>query len=1421
MQSKAIKTDLKSDQQIAGRYQVQSQIGHDETTRLFRAFDPSNERYVTVKKLYLDGGADERKQRAFRFEHEFYTLIDLVHPAIISVFDYGVDGGAPFYTLESLNEKKLQESAPTPWRQVCSWLCELSSALSLLHAKRFIHCDLTFNDIRFSDDDRLKLISLGKMALPGSRRPLFRVSPFTAPELYHIQNLDARVDLYALGAIAYLLLSGRHAYPARDYRELRDLWRTHPKPPSAFASDIPEELDRLVGSLLALDPMNRPSSAQELVERLSRLADLTIETQRVFPPKHLTTAALVSREEPLVRVRAQMISALRSRGGVLMVQGESGVGLSRFLDACVLEAKIVGAIVARADLRDARGDYGVIRELALQLSRSIPELAISTAHPYIAVLNEIVPELLKGDGRFAPAPTARFNTLLPMATTAPLARSSPTRDHNDRCDTTRRSNNPNSASVNASSDPVARRVRLQSALLDWFLDITSRIMVVIAVDDFRLIDEPSAALLAVLGANSGKQKLVIAVASSSGATASSPRAVMLAEQTGCRIELKRLCEQDAVKLLASLFGDTPDCRELAFRLHNISKGNTKRFLDLAQYLLDQGAVFRRDALWSLANDAASALLADSQKLGPLERLAQLGPDARALIELIALIDSDEITLLDCFDLFEPKEPGRAFLALNGLIEARMVEIDETRCRLASKDWSAPLSDSLSAERKNAIYLALAKRLEERNGSKLSIADFLFRAKQDGRALDFLLAFAHGALAPSPVFCASPAEVKRHRRWLSEAVKRGVALCEQSARPRRDLYLLQKFAFCCFLDDEPFDYSYYAMRALDELSRASGSDLCDSLAEPPVVQENEMQRALLTAQQRYYNTPEAERIALPMNAIKELTILIARAVAYAIGTLNLDLIKLLPPFKPFYSLSPALRAGDQAIKAMVALLEGRYDECVHIYSRYLQQATPEDCVEFEQYARFTRMSLIEILGLFGASVGLPVSQAHLDELEKEPRFQASHWNVRMLINLSLGNQKPAEQCRMQAEQVRIQLGTAVSIVGEGLWPELLAYGSLDDPVGVKRAIDAIAEMARRYRGWVPLHFFAGALYHNIRRDFAAAESDYLKALDLTRPGHHIIWPFAAAFYVKSLSEQERYSEAKEVGRRLLEQSEEAKLGTLSHTIRIALAWAEARSGELATAIERCDAVLRDHKKKKIAGIRLGRIYELRARIAVLEKDETAFQTYANLCARQYKIEDNPTLNARYEKLIEKARAAAFRFSDCMLSAAEISEEDTQTDCFPSIGLLADCHSSRERFEQTLSLLVEQSGAAGGYLYAVQDEGATRVYEISDQAPPPGLDDVVRLSLAFEQDESDDDSEDASIARINPSQIAIQDGIWTAENADRYYILILGHQVRDGYAITAVAALRLPTGKAIKVPWDIAASVSRTLLDSGDVSVIFAA
>src|SRR5579864_3776301 len=106
------------------------------------------QRALALKELVVGGDASRRAELIALFEREFMTLAQLSHPRVIEVYDYGIENGAPYYTMELLDGGDLRERSPLPWREACALLLGVCSSLALTHSRRLVHRDVTPANVR-------------------------------------------------------------------------------------------------------------------------------------------------------------------------------------------------------------------------------------------------------------------------------------------------------------------------------------------------------------------------------------------------------------------------------------------------------------------------------------------------------------------------------------------------------------------------------------------------------------------------------------------------------------------------------------------------------------------------------------------------------------------------------------------------------------------------------------------------------------------------------------------------------------------------------------------------------------------------------------------------------------------------------------------------------------------------------------------------------------------------------------------------------------------------------------------------------------------------------------------------------------------------------------------------------------------------
>ena len=113
---------------------------------------------MAIKSLL---GDYERSQTVPLFQQEYTTLAQLSHPHIVQVYDFGFDGGVPYYVMELLSGESLRSLAPIPWGEASSLLRDVASALAIVHSRRLVHRDVTPRNIHRATDGRAKLEASG------------------------------------------------------------------------------------------------------------------------------------------------------------------------------------------------------------------------------------------------------------------------------------------------------------------------------------------------------------------------------------------------------------------------------------------------------------------------------------------------------------------------------------------------------------------------------------------------------------------------------------------------------------------------------------------------------------------------------------------------------------------------------------------------------------------------------------------------------------------------------------------------------------------------------------------------------------------------------------------------------------------------------------------------------------------------------------------------------------------------------------------------------------------------------------------------------------------------------------------------------------------------------------------------------------
>jgi serine/threonine protein kinase len=132
--------------------------------------------------------------------------------------------GKRFYTMELLPGTDLLEASPLPWHDACRHVRDIAASLSLLHARRLLHRDVSPRNIRFDAKGRAKLLDFGALTTFGVPSEIVGTPMCTAPEVVRQVELDQRADLFSLGVVLYFALTAQKPFAIRSLKEGLTQW---------------------------------------------------------------------------------------------------------------------------------------------------------------------------------------------------------------------------------------------------------------------------------------------------------------------------------------------------------------------------------------------------------------------------------------------------------------------------------------------------------------------------------------------------------------------------------------------------------------------------------------------------------------------------------------------------------------------------------------------------------------------------------------------------------------------------------------------------------------------------------------------------------------------------------------------------------------------------------------------------------------------------------------------------------------------------------------------------------------------------------------------------------------------------------------------------------------------------------------------
>jgi beta-lactam-binding protein with PASTA domain/tRNA A-37 threonylcarbamoyl transferase component Bud32 len=289
---------------LGDRYQVEARIGAGGMAEVYRGFDQVLNRTVAIKVLLPQMARDTSFVE--RFRREAQAAARLNQPNIVGVYDTGADDGTQYIVMEFIEGRTLAEFMATGRRPTPSQAAEIAqkiaAAIAAAHAQGVIHRDIKPGNVMITRDGVIKVMDFGIARVLGPETApqtsaVLGTASYLSPEQAQGGPVDARTDIYSLGAVLYELLTARPPFTgdspvAVAYKQVNEA----PAVPSSLNPDVPARLDAVVMKALSKNPSNRYQTAEEFSADLARvIAGQEVEATPLMPAAIGDATQVISR----------------------------------------------------------------------------------------------------------------------------------------------------------------------------------------------------------------------------------------------------------------------------------------------------------------------------------------------------------------------------------------------------------------------------------------------------------------------------------------------------------------------------------------------------------------------------------------------------------------------------------------------------------------------------------------------------------------------------------------------------------------------------------------------------------------------------------------------------------------------------------------------------------------------------------------------------------------------------------------------------------------------------------------------------------------------------------------------------------------------------------------------------------------------
>jgi len=685
----------------AGRYQVKRSLGEGGRKRVYLAHDTRLDRDVAFSLIKTEGLDASGLARVRREAQAMGRLGS--HPHIVTVHDIGDEDRQPYIIQEFMEGGSVQDivdQAPDqrlPIDQSLQIAAEVCQALQHAHDRGIIHRDVKPGNIwltadpsassgqaiaRLGDFGLAVAIDLSRLTQAGM---MVGTVAYMPPEQALGGKVDTRSDLYGLGATLYEMVCGRPPFSGHDpVAVISQHLNTPPVAPSFHNPSLPPALNALILKLLAKNPQDRPSSADEVLAALQSLREqieqgevvVAAEAPAVPSIGRVAWGTFVGREREMEQLKEKLADAFSGLGSVAMVVGDAGIGKTRLLQEFATYARLRGAQVlwGAAYEGEARLPYGPVAEaLRDYVSRTSVETLRLAVTEGSSVLAALAPEVkVKLPDLPEPPPVAA----------------------------------------------EAEAYRLFQEVTEFLKNASTSAPLLLVLEDLQWADKGSCSLLQHLARRLAGSRMLVAISCREAELEPSHplREALphLRRESGFwELPLKGLRESE-VRELITVLAEQELPQPLVLALHQETEGNPFFVQETLKHLIETEILYQKEGQWTSKAPISDIGLPESVREVMERRLAGLSQECRRLLQVGAVLGrrfslslAQRVAELDEEVILRAVEEALAAQVVREQRQERRTYYQFTSTLLREN-----LYGRLSAPRRERLHLRAAHVLEE-------------------------------------------------------------------------------------------------------------------------------------------------------------------------------------------------------------------------------------------------------------------------------------------------------------------------------------------------------------------------------------------------------------------------------------------------------------------------------------------------------------------------------------------------------------------------------------------------------------------------------------------------------------------------------------------------------------------------------------